>query len=236
VDSEAQPAAPPALDVLFQDDALLVVNKPAGLLVHRGWGGDKVVLVSLLRAHTGLGRVYPMHRLDRGTSGLVVCALTPEAARALGGALAHGDVEKRYLALVRGQPPDEGVVDHAIPRQPGGPRVPAVTRFRRLATRPAEPRTVSLVAAWPRTGRLHQIRRHLKHLSHPLIGDVRYGKGELNRAAREKYGLARLALHLQSLTLLHPVTGARLALAAPLPPDLQVPLERLGFTEADWTG
>ena len=138
---------------------------------------------------------------------------------------AAGEVEKRYLALVRGIPPEEGVIDHPVPRAPGGPRVPAVTRFRRLATF----ERYALVEARPSTGRWHQIRRHFKHLSHPLIGDVRYGKGEHNRLFRERFGLHRLALHALELAFEHPHTGERLRIVAPVPEDLAGPLRAMGM-------
>jgi tRNA pseudouridine65 synthase len=140
---------------------------------------------------------------------------------------------KRYLVLVRGVPPDEGIVDHPIPRREGGPRVPARTAYRRLCTLVVaagqrEPR-YSLCEARPHSGRLHQIRRHLKHLGHPVLGDASYGRAEHNHLCRDRYGLDRLALHAAALTLDHPTTGSPIHFAAPLPPDLRAPLERMGF-------
>jgi tRNA pseudouridine65 synthase len=125
---------------------------------------------------------------------------------------------------VRGAPPDEAVIDHAIPGSEDGPRVPAVTAIRTLF----RAGRYAVVAAAPRTGRLHQIRRHLKHLSCPLIGDVRYGKGEHNRLFRERHDLHRLALHARSLRLVHPVTGAPLCITAPVPADLAGAMIALG--------
>jgi len=122
-----------SLSVLYQDDDLLAVDKPSGLVVHRGWGRDGEVVMTLARA-LSRRHVYPVHRLDRGTSGVLVLALTAAAARAVGEAFEAGRVRKRYLVLVRGIAPESGVVDHPVPRSPGGPRVPAVTRFRRLAS------------------------------------------------------------------------------------------------------
>jgi len=218
--------------VLYRDDRLLAVDKPSGLLVHRGWGGDRVTALDLARRIAGR-RVHPVHRLDRGTSGVLVFALDVEAARRLGEAFAAdraGKVEKSYVALVRGRAPEHAVVDHPIPRSEGGPRVPAVTVVRRLGVAEPEPgRVYSLVEARPATGRLHQVRRHLKHLAHPVIGDVEYGKGEHNRFFRERFGLHRLALHALALTLPHPATGERLRIAAPVPADLAGPLAALGL-------
>ena len=217
------------LEVLYRDAELVAVNKPSGVIVHRGWGRARVVLVDQIRELTGLDVVHPAHRLDGGTSGVVLFALDREAARSLGAQLEAGAVGKRYLALVRGEAPESTVVDHAIPRVAGGPRVPAVTEIHGLAAVDLEPRTLSLVEALPRTGRLHQVRRHLKHIDHPVIGDANYGKGALNREIAERYGLERLALHAQSIAFLHPRTGERIEISAPLPPDLAGPLAAMGF-------
>ena len=143
-----------------------------------------------------------------------------------------GKWEKRYLALVRGVAPEEVRVDHPIPRTRGGERVPACTRFRRLAAAETRPRHTSLVEAWLETGRLHQVRRHIRHVNHPVIGDANYGDNKVNRAIREEYDLRRLALHAASLVLPHPITGETLNLAAPMPPDLREPLVRMGYGDS----
>ena len=221
------PANGPAIDLLFVDDAVVVANKPSGLLVHRGWAADDDV--ALFRVRDMLGaHVHPVHRLDRGTSGALLFARTPEAAATLGRALEAGRVEKRYLALVRGTPPDEGVIDHAIPRREGGERAPAVTRFRLLARSPVD--RCSLVLAEPETGRLHQVRRHLRHISHPIVGDVNHGSGVINRHYRASYGLHRLALHARSIAFDHPTTGERIVATAPVPDDLLRVLEALDLS------
>jgi tRNA pseudouridine65 synthase len=196
------------------------------MAVHRGWARETDTVTRRIRDRLGQ-RVHPAHRLDRGTSGVLLFALDPEVAAAVGRAFEAGQVQKRYLALVRGVPPDSGTVDHPIPRVAGGARVPAVTDFSRIARSPTE--RCSLVEARPRTGRLHQVRRHLKHINHPLVGDVRYGRGDINRHYRALYGLHRLALHAWSLDLTHPRTGSRLHLRAPVPEDLAAALLALGL-------
>jgi tRNA pseudouridine65 synthase len=218
----AEPGLRAALRILHQDESCVVVAKPPGTVVHRGWANDDEDLMRLTRAAVGR-YVYPLHRLDRGASGAVLFALDAHAARTLNRAFAAGEIEKRYLALTRGHPPEQGLVDHAIPRAPGEERVPAQTAFRRLGTF----ERYALVLALPRTGRLHQIRRHLKHLSCPLIGDVRYGKGEHNRLFRERYGLDRLALHAAALRFVHPVTEARVTVRAPLEGSFEHCLEAI---------
>src|SRR5262249_53048837 len=166
--------------------------------------------------------VYPIHRLDRGASGVVLFALDRDAAGILGKAFASGEqVEKRYLAITRGHPPEHAVIDHAIPREPGGARVAAVTEIWRRETFGR----YALVECVPRTGRLHQIRRHLKHVSCPLIGDVRYGKGEHNRIWREQHGVHRLALHALRLSFPHPASAEIITVEAPLAADLTAAIE-----------
>lgn len=215
------------LPLLYSDDRLIAVAKPSGLPVHRGASRERIVALTLARDRMGR-HVYPVHRLDRATSGVLLFALDPEAARRLQEQLEAGTVRKRYLALVRGITPEEGVIDHPIPRDEDGPRVPAVTEYRRLGTF----ERYSLVEAVPRTGRRHQIRRHLKHISHPLIGDVRYGKGEHNRLFRDRFGLCRLALHALEIAFAHPGDGRPLCLAAPVPEDLAGPLRAMGLPHA----
>ncbi|MFO0748296.1 MAG: pseudouridine synthase [Myxococcota bacterium] len=211
--------------ILYQDDALVVAAKPSGLAVHRGWAAhEPTYAVDVVTALIGQ-RVHPAHRLDRATSGVLVFALDPAAAAALGAQFAAHSVAKVYLALVRGVPPEAAVIDHPIANEPGEPGKDAVTAIRRLATIGR----YSLVEARPASGRRHQIRRHLKHIACPLIGDVNYGKGEHNRLWRAEHGLHRLALHAIRLDLDHPRTGARMTFRAPVPDDLAGPLLHAGF-------
>jgi tRNA pseudouridine65 synthase len=201
--------------VLWRDERAVAVDKPAGVIVHRGWADDEEPLLQAVRDLVG-ALVYPIHRLDRGASGVVLFALDRMAASTLGSAWATGAVHKRYLAISRGHPPEHALIDHAIPREPGGARVPAITEIwrREIFGRYA------LVEAAPRTGRLHQIRRHLKHLACPLVGDVKYGKGEHNRLWRTEHQLTRLALHASRLIFPHPSSGAPIIVESPLASDL----------------
>lgn len=219
----------PSIELLYADAHVVVANKPSGLVVHRGWANDDDVALFRVRDAVG-AHVHPIHRLDRGTSGALLFARTAGAAAVLARALDEGRAEKRYLALVRGFPAAAGVIDHAIPKSEGGPRVPALTHFRLLA--PSAVDRCSLVLALPKTGRLHQVRRHLRHANHPLIGDVNYGSGEINRHYRAAYGIHRLALHAHGLAFEHPVTGARLDVVAPVPGDLEAGLAALGLAKS----
>lgn len=221
---------PPPL-ILHRDEDLLVVSKPSGMLVHKGWAKDGVTLIDALR-QLGYSRLHTVHRLDRATSGIICLAINADAARNLSEQFAERQVSKRYLALVRGELKDSIFVDHPIPKEPGKERVPAQTQIDVLASAKTLPRETSLVCAQPLSGRTHQIRRHLKHLNHPIIGDVNYGRGELNRAARERYGLHRLALHALSLTLRHPRSGQMMTFNAQLPEDLSLPLIVMGYDSA----
>jgi tRNA pseudouridine65 synthase len=215
-----------SVEVLYHDAALLAVNKPSGLLTHRGWANDADN--ALVRARALAGRyVYPVHRLDRATSGVLLFALSSELAAVMGRQLEAGGFEKRYLALVRGIPPDQVEVDHPLASERGAEPKAAQTSVRRLGSF----ERYALVEAAPKTGRPHQIRRHLKHLSHPILGDTRYGDGKHNRACRERFALHRLALHAASLALTHPVTAERLLLRASLPADLSIALDAMGLCE-----
>ncbi|PUE49361.1 pseudouridine synthase [Limnohabitans sp. 2KL-1] len=222
------------LDILYLDDYLAIVNKPSGWLVHRTPldKGETRFVLQTLRDQIGL-HVWPVHRLDKGTSGVLVFALSAEVARLLGQAFESGDgLQKTYRAVVRGWPADEGLIDHALKRMPDDMRTerlevqPAQSRFATLrrfelplpqqgfaSTRCAE------VALTPLTGRRHQLRRHMKHIAHPIIGDATHGKGPLNRAVADLIGLQRLWLHAQSLELRHPVSGQQLRLESPLPSE-----------------
>ncbi len=215
--------APP--QILYLDDWLAIVAKPSGELVHPGWARGEPTTMTRLRDFLGQ-RVYPVHRLDRGTSGAVVLARTPAAARAITDRWTRGEVNKCYLALVRGEAPDEGLIDHPVRKHEKGPeRVPAITRFRCIAR--CTVARCSLVRAEPRTGRLHQLRRHFKHISHPIVGDVNYGDGRFNRSFRSQWQLHRLALHAASVAFRHPETDESLSVRAPIPSDLAEPLAAL---------
>lgn len=215
------------VECLFEDDELFVLNKPSGMPVHRGWANDDVALVDFARSRTEARSAHPIQRLDRGASGAVLFAKNVQSAQALSSSLQHGLCQKAYLALVRGELSGALDIDHAIPRREDGPRVDARTLVYPIAIAATEPRSVSLVMAVPLTGRLHQIRRHLKHVNHPLIGDVRYGRGELNRVFRERHQLQRLALHAYAWSVTrHDCTVSGVVA---VPPDFSDSLRAIGF-------
>lgn len=204
------------LELLHEDAGLLVLNKPAGLLVHPTQLDAHETDSLLARAEAQFGqKLYPAHRLDKGTSGLLLMARDATTAAQLGEAFREGQVAKRYRGLVRGWPKgDEGLIDHPLARDPERPSqgqtlLPAQTRWRclqrlewPLSTQPGFASTRgALLELEPLQGRRHQLRRHCKHIAHPLIGDATHGKGPLNRLLAAHFGLARLWLHAQWLRL-----------------------------------
>lgn len=209
----AAPTGPPPLRVLHDDGDLVAIDKPAGLLVHASAldAHEAFNAQDLLQAR--LDRpLWPLHRLDKGTSGVLLFAASAQAAAHWGAAFREGQVRKRYLALVRGWPPAQGRIDHPLARDPerpsaGQPMREAMTVFERLACFEwpfaVDPRHATsryaLMAVEPLTGRRHQIRRHFKHIAHPLIGDATHGKGAHNRAVAQWLGLQRLWLHAQAV-------------------------------------
>lgn len=202
----------------------MIADKPSGISVHRGWDASRDTVSSRLREQLG-GWVYPVHRLDRGTSGALIVALDPETAGRLSACFREGAVEKDYVALARGRIESAGTIDHPI-RLENGRRADAITDYEPIAI--ARDR-YTLVRLRPRTGRPHQLRRHLKHLDRHLLGDTTHGDGHENRKLRAEVGLHRLALHARRIAFPHPGSGERIEASAPLPEDLRAPLLALGF-------
>lgn len=229
----AEAGAP--LPVLYRDARLIAVNKPSGLLVHRtvlAAGRD----AALQRVRDQIGqRIYPVHRLDRATSGVLVFGLDPAAAAALATDFREHRVGKLYLAVVRGWPPASGVIDRPIARHRGGEKRPARTRFRTLATVQL-PMPVArwptaryaLVAVCPLSGRRHQIRRHLSAISHPVVGDTTHGDGRHNRLLRAHFDSHRLLLHAWRLSW-PGAAAARVRVTAPPPPEFARVLGAMGL-------
>lgn len=230
-DSPPPPSAPSAgLPVLYADEALAVIDKPAGLMVHDSAlaRGETDFAADRLREQFGRP-IFLVHRLDRATSGCLLLAFDRQTASTLGKVLMSREVEKAafekdYLAVCRGWPAQDAFeVDHDLDGGPGKPlKKPAQTRFQVLArTELALPSSgfetsrYALLRAQPLTGRFRQIRRHLKHLSHHLIGDTSHGDGRHNRSFR-MLGVHRMLLHAQRLSFVHPGSGERLRVTAPV--------------------
>ncbi len=235
------------LPVLYQDDHLIAVNKPSGLLVHRSDIDRHETENAMRTVRNQLGKwIYPFHRLDRATSGVLLLALDAETARLMTEQFTCGGVSKTYLAVVRGYTPESGRIDHPLkedrrtmdPRaDQNKPAQQAVTEYRRLAS--AEiPEPVgryatarfSLVEALPLTGRNHQVRKHMKHIFHPVIGDTTYGDGKQNLFFRTRFGCHRLLLHAQALRFEHPHTRKELEVRAPLDHTFTAVMSALAWT------
>lgn len=209
--------------ILYRDSWLCAIDKPCGLLVHKSSrGDDRQFVMQMLRDQLGQ-KVWPVHRLDRATSGLLLFALDAVTAAAVGRQIMARTVGKRYLAVARGFTEAAGRIDY--PLSTGDRRADqlACTDYRRLGTlelpipigRYPSAR-YSLLSVWPRTGRTHQIRRHFKHIFHPLIGDTTYGEGRHNRLFRIEFACHRLLLHAVEMTLQHPWGAQNLSLHAGL--------------------
>ena len=225
----------PELQICYHDDAMVVVNKPAGMLVHRSGidARETVFLMQTLRDQLGM-HVFPVHRLDKPTSGLVIFALSSDIARELSLMFERGGVDKSYLAFVRGHTYPSMSIDHPLRdevdrkgrKTKEGVVREAATELKTLASwtipepvdRYPEAR-YSKVQLKPVTGRYRQLRRHMKHISHPILGDVRYGKGTHNRFVEERVGVKRLWLHAYSLTFSHPDTQKVMTIQSEVPND-----------------
>jgi tRNA pseudouridine65 synthase len=236
------------LSVIFRDEWLIAVHKPAGLLVHRTDLDRQESRFALQILRDQIGRtVWPVHRLDKGTSGILLFALDKDVGRAMGALFEGGAVNKRYLAVVRGHPPEVVEIDHPLAPMAddhagisgGGTPQPAVTRYRRLATAELPYRVdrystsrYALLELTPLTGRWHQLRRHMKHISHPIIGDATHGKGRHNRLFQELFGCHRLLLAAVELGFVHPVTGKPVLIQTPVSEDFAAVLKALGWEGA----
>ncbi len=225
---------PPKLDILFQDEHLVAVNKPSGLFVHRSFldRHEKFFALQLVRDMVGQ-YVYPLHRLDRPTSGVLLFALSEEVARRMGQAFSDKTIQKTYYALTRGHLTEHGQVDHPLKEKldkigdkyvnADKPAQEAVTDYESLATATLPiplgkfpSIRYSLIKLKPHTGRRHQIRRHLAHLRHPIIGDINYGDNKQNPFFAKHFALKRLMLHAKSLQFMHPITEEEITITAPI--------------------
>ena len=220
------------LEILYKDEHYVVINKPSGLLVHKSMIDRHEIYFAMKILRDQIGQyVYPVHRLDKPTSGVLLFALDSESAKLISEQFKEHTTLKKYLAVVRGYSEDAGIVDHALKEKldkiadkdmkKDKEAQEAITEYKTLAKVELpfpvgryEKTRYSLVDVHPKTGRKHQIRRHMKHINHHIIGDTKYGRGEHNIFIRERFDCHRLLLHAYSLTIVHPYTNEVLTFQA----------------------
>jgi len=227
------------LELLYFDGSLVAINKPPGLLVHRSniAADVKEFAVQLLRDQLGQ-HVFPVHRIDRKTSGVLLFALDQETNQAMNLQFDKGEVGKKYRAIVRGYTPDQETIDYPLRKENGTPQE-AITHYRTLARTevPVElgkhsTQRYSLVEIETETGRRHQIRKHFAHVFHPIIGDRPHGCNKQNKLFKEKWDMEQMMLHALSITFRHPVQGSLVSVSAPYPPEFTRVLALLGLGNA----
>lgn len=222
------------LEILYQDDVLVAINKPSGLLVHKSPIDKHETLFALQMLRDQIGKyLYPVHRLDKPTSGVLLFALDSETAKVMSERFRANLVHKEYLAVVRGYTREEERIDYPLKQMLDTKEQKlqgitkeaqeAQTRYKRLAT-VEFPYAVSrypvarysLLRLFPESGRKHQLRRHMKHIFHPIVGDTKHGRGEHNQLFREKFGCHRLLLHSSRMSFKHPVSQKEIVIEADL--------------------
>lgn len=222
------------LEILYKDEFLVAINKPSGLLVHRSPIDKHETEFAIQRLRDQIGQyVYPIHRLDKPTSGVLIFGLDKESAKLMSEQFRDRHTKKTYLAVVRGFTDEKGFIDHALVEKldkiadkkanKDKEAQEAQTEYERLETVEVDfavgkydKTRYSLVRLLPRTGRKHQLRRHMKHISHHILGDTKYGRGEHNKFIREQYDCHRLLLHAIELKIKHPYKDEILTIKAPL--------------------
>ncbi len=229
--------AKPLIEVLYRDEYIAVVNKPAGLMAHSSAlaRGEDDFLHDRLREQFGC-KIFLIHRLDRATSGCLLIAFDNPSASTLGKQFMTRDVEKNYLAICRGWPDEAFTIDYDLDGGPGKPeKKPAITEFKRLATAEIEVASVqhessryALMMCTPQTGRFRQIRRHFKHIFHHLIGDTSHGDGRHNRTFR-MMGVHRMLLHAWQLSFRHPVSNESMKVTAAWDGEFEKAMQKMGW-------
>lgn len=219
------------LEILYQDEYLVAINKPSGLLVHKSMIDRHEIYYAMKMLRNQIGKwVYPIHRLDKPTSGVLLFALDSESAKLMSEQFKSKVTQKKYIAVVRGYSADSGIIKHALKEKldkiaDKDSKVKeaqeATTLYKTLARVEIDAAIgrynktrYSLVELTPRTGRKHQLRRHMKHINHHILGDTKYGRGEHNKFIRREYDVQRLLLHAISLEFQHPYSKEKILLHA----------------------
>ncbi len=222
--------------ILYEDESIVAINKPPGIMVHpTKITEDDQFILPLLVAQLQQ-EVFAIHRIDRGTSGVLLFGKNKTTVRALSKQFQEREVDKMYVAITRGFAPVSETIDYPIAREPHLPKRKAVTHIKTIHTHelpvpigPYQTARYSIVKAFPQTGRRHQIRRHLTHLRYPVIGDKRYGDNKHTRYWREELGIDRMLLHAKELAFMHPANQQLIRLEAPFGETFQKAFELLNF-------
>ncbi|TWR30989.1 pseudouridylate synthase [Mucilaginibacter pallidiroseus] len=224
------------LDILYQDEYLIAINKPHGLLVHRSSiaADASEFALQLLRHQIGK-KVNPVHRIDRKTGGLLLFAFDKPAEIAMQQAFMENRVSKKYLAILRGFTDDEGEIDYPL-RKENGTLQEALTRYKTLqraeldVPHGAHPTSrYSLIEAKPETGRMHQLRKHFAHIFHPIIGDRTHGCNKQNKLFKDRWQMETMFLHASQLCFEHPVSKKVITIDAPLQPEFSQVMNLMGW-------
>lgn len=226
------------LEIIYQDDSIVIINKPHGLLVHRSKiaTNTDVYALQILRDQIN-NKVYPVHRLDRKTSGLLIFALSNEVNKLMQQQFANNAVVKKYMSIVRGFTPETQVIDYELTNEKGKTQS-AITQYTTIKTTEIpvpygkfNTSRYSLIEIQPQTGRFHQIRKHMAHVRHPIIGDRPHGCNKQNKLFKEKWDMNTMMLHASSIEFVHPVTNQQLKVAAPYQLEFQRTLKLLQFSD-----
>jgi tRNA pseudouridine65 synthase len=246
VESDEQP---PKIEILFEDEHIVAIHKPAGLLVHRSYLARRERFFAMQMTRDLVGcHVFPVHRLDRPTSGVLLFAKSSDVARQLCEQFADHSIKKQYLAIVRGNMNESGTLDYALKQEfddlgdkhvdPNKAAQDAVTDFQPLLNTeipfssgryPSS--RYALIRLSPHTGRKHQLRRHMAHLRHPIVGDTTHGDGKQNKFFREHFAINRLWLIAKSLQFVHPVTQQAMHIEADLEAEWLTVFEAFGWDD-----
>ncbi len=220
------------LEILYKDEYLVAINKPSGLLVHKSMIDKHEIYYAMKILSKQIGKwVYPVHRLDKPTSGVLLFALDKYTAKEISLQFSNHTIEKQYISVVRGYVKEKGIIDHSLSVKLDKiadkdatiqkDAQDAVTIYELLDTVELNHKVgrydktrYSLIKLTPKTGRKHQLRRHMKHISHHMLGDTKYGRGEHNKLLRQEYNCHRLLLHAISLEIIHPYTKEKLKIIA----------------------
>jgi len=224
------------LEIIFRDEHLIAINKPHDLLVHRSpiAAEVEVFALQLLRDQVGQ-KVYPVHRIDRKTGGVLLFAFDKSVEIEMQKQFADNLVSKKYIAILRGHTPDNGEIDYAL-RKENGTLQEAFTAYHTLNRAELDvpfgthsTSRYSLVEATPKTGRMHQLRKHFAHTFHPIIGDRTHGCNKQNKLFKEKWEMTTMLLHASELTFNHPVSGEVVTIEASLQPEFIRVKELMGW-------